>query len=182
MRAASIASLVVGLGLGFAPMYIVMQKRAPEVLKAMPSHPVRIQRLEARFQQLQEELKKDSRSFEVLAEIGDTQFDLHRYNEASDWYTKALAVGDSLEVRQYLGIALLNQNRYDEAIAQFNKVLTTAPSNPDALLYVGLTLLKGKDDSAGAIEVWEKLIQLNPNYSRNEDVRGLIQGAKEKLQ
>jgi cytochrome c-type biogenesis protein CcmH/NrfG len=170
MQTASIASLLVGIGIGFAPMYIWMQKRAPEILNAMPS---------ASFaQQLQEVVKKDPKNFEALVRLGDVEWKGQQPVEAASWYVKALDVRDDADVRWRLGVAYYVQGRNDEAMTQFEKVLETKPSDPDALYYVGVVLLEGRNDPAGAIAVWEKLIRLNPEYPQIERVRRDMESAK----
>ncbi|HEX4999824.1 MAG TPA: tetratricopeptide repeat protein [Terriglobia bacterium] len=192
MRSTSLAALLIGLGIGFAIMYPLMKKRAPQVLSAMPvpfvpssasgadasPPPMDIRR----FNQLQETVAKDPMNFDALVELGNMQSDQRHFPEAAEWYTKALAVRESVDVRKYLGIALYNANRVDDAIAQFRKALETDPSNPEALYDLGVALLEGKNDADGAIEMWETLIRLNPNYAGNDVVRRNIQAVKENRQ
>ena len=56
----------------------------------------------------------------------------------------------------------------DTAIAEFNKALTYAPTNPNTLFNLGLVKWQGKHDSAGAIAAWKKLLAANPAYESRD--------------
>ena len=62
----------------------------------------------------------------------------------------------------------------DTAIAEFNKALTYAPTNPNTLFNLGLVKWQGKHDSAGAIAEWKKLLAANPTYESKDKVEQML--------
>jgi cytochrome c-type biogenesis protein CcmH/NrfG len=62
----------------------------------------------------------------------------------------------------------------DTAVAEFNKALTYAPTNPNTLFNLGLVKWQGKRDSAGAIANWKKLLATNPNYDAKDKVEQML--------
>jgi tetratricopeptide (TPR) repeat protein len=192
MRSMSLASLFIGFGIGFAVMYPLMKNRAPDILNAMPAPFVPGSGAPAprsnapppfdakRFEQLQETVKKEPRNYNALVELGEIEADQRRFPEAAAWYLKALAANDTVEARNSLGIALFLSNRPDEAIEQFKKVLEKEPGNPEALYDLGIVLAEGKNDPAGAVALWERLVELNPNLPDIDTVKRNIENLKQK--
>jgi tetratricopeptide (TPR) repeat protein len=133
-----------------------------------------------RFEQLQETVKKEPRNYNALVELGEIEADQRRFPEAAAWYLKALAANDTVEARNSLGIALFLSNRPDEAIEQFKKVLEKEPGNPEALYDLGIVLAEGKNDPAGAVALWERLVELNPNLPDIDTVKRNIENLKQK--
>jgi cytochrome c-type biogenesis protein CcmH/NrfG len=66
----------------------------------------------------------------------------------------------------------------DGAIGQLEKSLTYDPKHAGTLLNLGLIRWKGKNDAAGAIASWQKLLKLYPNYEHKDTVEKLIAEAK----
>ena len=66
----------------------------------------------------------------------------------------------------------------DEAITEFDKALTYEPNKPNTLFNLGLVKLRGKQDRAGAVADWEKLLATNPNYEAKDKVVQMIAEAK----
>jgi cytochrome c-type biogenesis protein CcmH/NrfG len=67
----------------------------------------------------------------------------------------------------------------DAAIAEFNKALTYAPTNPNTLFNLGLVKWQGKKDAAGAIADWEKLLAANPHYEGRDKVEQMMTEVKQ---
>ena len=44
---------------------------------------------------------------------------------------------------------------------------------------LGIILLKGKNDAPGAIAVWQKLLQLNPDFAQKDAVERMIAEAQQ---
>ena len=60
------------------------------------------------------------------------------------------------------GIALYNLERYNEAIAQFNRVLAVEPTNIDAIYYKGLSLYN-LERYIEAIAYYDRILEIDPN-------------------
>ena len=84
---------------------------------------------------------------------GPSTDDLHRlydqknYTDAINLYKKALEIRPSaLNVRTDMGTAMFYQNRFDEAITEFQETLKSDPKNAQALFNLGVAMLHGKND------------------------------------
>ena len=53
---------------------------------------------------------------------------------------------------------------FDGALSEFKKILQVEPGRPQALFNIGVAYLHGKNDPKSALESWERLVALNPNY------------------
>ena len=59
-------------------------------------------------------------------------------------------------------------------VTEFNEALTYTPDNPNTLFHLGLVKWQGKQDSAGAIAVWKKLLATNPDYKERDKVQRML--------
>jgi tetratricopeptide (TPR) repeat protein len=126
-------------------------------------------------------LKSDPNNPELLANIGNVYYDAQQYPTAVDYYGRALKAKPSdAAVRTDLGTAYWFMGNADSALTEFNKALTYAPTNPNTLFNRGLVRLKGKQDPAGAISDFEKLLATNPNYEGKDNVEKMMAEAKKQ--
>ena len=126
-------------------------------------------------------LKTDPNNPELLANIGNVYYDAQQYPTAVDYYGRALKAKPSdAAVRTDLGTAYWFMGNADSALTEFNKALTYAPTNPNTLFNRGLVRLKGKQDPAGAISDFEKLLATNPNYEGKDNVEKMMAEAKKQ--
>jgi tetratricopeptide (TPR) repeat protein len=66
----------------------------------------------------------------------------------------------------------------DRAIAEYNKVLASAPNNTNALFNRGLVRWRGTQDAAGALADFKKLMAVDPNYAGKAQVEQMTAEAK----
>jgi tetratricopeptide (TPR) repeat protein len=112
-------------------------------------------------------------------DLGNVLYDAGRYQEAIGHYQKALALNPKdASVSTDLGTALWYTGRPDEALAQFQKSLAIEPNHPQTLYNIGIVRLEGKQDRAGAIEAWERLLAANPGYPHAAQVKESIEKAR----
>jgi Tfp pilus assembly protein PilF len=72
-----------------------------------------------------------------------------------------------------LGIKAYNEQKLDEAAAQFNRVVQENPQLPDAYYYRGLVLLaQGKTAEAKAD--FQKVLDIDPNHDKAAEVREFL--------
>jgi tetratricopeptide (TPR) repeat protein len=120
-------------------------------------------------------LKADPKNVELLTSIGNLYYDAQQYPAAVDYYGRELQIKPSdTAVRTDLATAYWYMGNADTAIAEFNKALTYAPTNPNTLFNLGLVKWQGKHDSAGAIAEWKKLLAVNPNYESKDKVQQML--------
>jgi tetratricopeptide (TPR) repeat protein len=130
---------------------------------------------------LLEKLKADQANPDLLTSVGNLYYDAHQYPTAIDYYGRALKVRPSdAPVRTDMGTAYWYMGNADAALAEFDKALTFAPTNPSTLFNRGLVRLQGKKDSAGAIADWEKLLAANPAYQGRNQVEQMMAEARKQ--
>ena len=99
-----------------------------------------------------------------------------------DFYNRALQSRPSdASVRTDMATAYWYLGNIEEAIAQFNKALAFAPTNPNTLFNLGLVKWQGKHDGAGAIADWNKLLEANPNYEQKDKVRKMLSDVEKQI-
>jgi tetratricopeptide (TPR) repeat protein len=194
MRRDSFAFLIIGFTVGFVVFYLWTKQREPQIASAMPTRlllpsnspeggpdttsqtpqvdPVEVQKL-------QDRVKADPKDFEALVSLGNVDFDQRNYPEAASYYTKALAVHDDLNVRTDLGTMLFYSNRYDDAMVELQKVLAVNPNHAQALFNMGVVYLHGKNNPQSALEIWQKLVDTNPDFPEIGIVKQQIQTLKD---
>jgi cytochrome c-type biogenesis protein CcmH/NrfG len=120
-------------------------------------------------------LKSDPKNPELLSNIGNLYYDAQQYPVAVDYYARDLQIKPSdAAVRTDMATAYWYMGNADTAIAEFNKALIYAPTNPNTLFNLGLVRWQGKRDSAGAIADWKKLLATNPNYDAKDKVEQML--------
>jgi cytochrome c-type biogenesis protein CcmH/NrfG len=125
------------------------------------------------------QLNTNPKDFDTLVKLGNLYYDGQAYPQAIEYYEKALSIQpNNADVGTDLGTAYWFSHDANKAIASFEKVLAIRPNNAPTLLNLGIVKWQGKKDPKGAIVVWEKLLQTNPDYPQKDQVQKLIEGAK----
>jgi tetratricopeptide (TPR) repeat protein len=184
MRSAALGFLLAGLGIGFFGMSKGMDYWAkdwvdqkvrplpqwvrPGTAQVPPPDPAVLDRLE-------NILRNDPRNFEALREFGNIQFDQRDFETAAGFYAKALEVNpDDVNTRADRGLALLQLNRIDEAVAELRRAVQINPNHPQALFYLGLVLIEFKNDPQGAAQLWKRLVETTPDFPEIDLVKERI--------
>jgi len=124
-------------------------------------------------------LANDPKNVRAATELANKLYDAGRYAEAIPYYQQAFAVdARNVNVSTDLGTALFYAGRTDEALTQFDKSLAIDPSHAQTLFNLGIVRRDGKKDSKGAVEAWERLLKVAPDYPQADRVRTLIAQAK----
>ncbi|MGO9338126.1 MAG: tetratricopeptide repeat protein [Terracidiphilus sp.] len=153
---------------------------APAAMGAGPASstpsPARLKELaDAQVAPLLDKLKSDAGNPDLLTSIGNAYYDAQQYPIAVDYYGRALKTRPSdAAVRTDMATAYWYMGNADVAIAEFNKALAYAPTNPNTLFNLGLVKWQGKKDGAGAIADWEKLLAANPDYEGRDKVEQMM--------
>jgi Flp pilus assembly protein TadD len=110
----------------------------------------------------------------ALASKGD-------FAEAVRHYRIALETTDIIPLHRDLGYVLLKLGRFEEAVAEYRKVLSAMPDNPDVLNELGYALAHtGKFDEA--IEYFSQALQIDPNNTLARNNLNFALAEKQKLQ
>ena len=115
-------------------------------------------------------------------QLGHLYYDSGRFAEAVGPYRQAFAADPrNVNLSTDLGTALWYSGRPDEAIAQFTRSLAIDPTHPQTLFNLGIVKRDGKQDYAGAVQAWEKLLAANPSYPERDKVEQLIGQVKAQM-
>lgn len=126
-----------------------------------------------------EKLKSDPNNPELPVSIGNFYYDAQIYPTAIDYYQRALKIKPSdAAVRTDMATAYWYLGNADTAIDEFNKALAYEPNKSNTLFNLGVVKWQGKMDIDGAVAVWQKLLQTNPNYEGKDKVEQMIAQAK----
>jgi tetratricopeptide (TPR) repeat protein len=124
-------------------------------------------------------LQSDPNNPDLLTSIGNLYYDARLYSTAVDYYSRALKSKPSdVSVRTDMGTALWYLGDADAALTQFDTALSFEPNNPNTLFNRGVVRWQGKQDSAGAVADWKKLLATAPNYQGRAQVEQLIAQAQ----
>jgi tetratricopeptide (TPR) repeat protein len=105
-----------------------------------------------------------------------------RYQEAIAAYQAVLKRDPkNVDAITHMGLIVATGGHGDSALEAFQKAIALDPSYPPAYLYRGQVLYETKQDYRGAIQAWEKFIQLVPEEENKELARRMIQEAKARL-
>lgn len=86
--------------------------------------------------------------FSIQIAFADEELPLPEGKNVKEWYA--------------IGIALISENRYEEAIKYYDKILEINPNDEKALLNKGSVLIE-LDRIEEAIKHYERIIEINPN-------------------
>lgn len=107
-------------------------------------------------------LKPDSA--EALADHGNTLRRQGKFQEAEAMLRRALALAPN-HVPAWLGLAeTLRDAKPEEALAAYRRAVELAPDNPAGWNNLG-TLLKSRNDTAGARAALEQAVQVKPDFA-----------------
>jgi cytochrome c-type biogenesis protein CcmH/NrfG len=176
--------LVVGLVIGFAAgataMYLFEQNQPhpvpPPAAAATPGMPAgmgqtpqapamtpeqqqHLEQMKADIAQAEEVLKTDPENLKALIELGNSHYDLKEFKKAISYYQKAVAQDpNNLSVQVDLATAYWYLGDIDKATAGLEAVLKKDPNHVQALNNMGIIMLHGKSDLAGAKRYWTRLV------------------------
>src|SRR5579862_1546127 len=108
--------------------------------------------------------EREPKNAQSRVQLANLYFDAERYDDAIKWYSEARALlPDDVNVSTDLGVCYYYTNQADKALEQFEHSLKLDPNHAKTLLNIGIVRAFGKQDLAGATEVWQKVIKLAPD-------------------
>jgi tetratricopeptide (TPR) repeat protein len=125
-------------------------------------------------------LKTSPDDFNTIAQLANLYYDGRQYPEAVKYYQLAVKIQPTnADLLTDLGTSLWFLGDADGAIAEFQKALTYRPDHPGTLFNLGVVRWEGKLDPKGAVQAWEQLLKLNPNYPQKQEVQEYINRARQ---
>jgi tetratricopeptide (TPR) repeat protein len=135
-------------------------------LQAKGDYPKALEKLQEayRLYPYDETLKKNLA--ETYTVIGNRQMEQNRFDEAAETFDRARELyPEAARYGTLRGIALYHGKRYDAALYEFERARGIAGDTPDVLYYLG-KVRYDTGDLAGALEVWERILERNPDNAK----------------
>jgi tetratricopeptide (TPR) repeat protein len=177
---------VAGILLGIIIGYIIGTRQIQEswapppapAAAAAPAPPPTLV-TESDLQGYRDILAKDPKNGTAAETLANKLYDARRYAESIPYYQQALARDPrDVNVSTDLGTAMYYAGRPDDALAQLQASLAIDPRHPQTLFNIGIVKRDGKDDPKGAVEVWERLLTVAPDYPDAARIRTMIAEAR----
>ena len=103
------------------------------------------------------------------AQLANLYFDAERYEDAIKWYSEAVKLApNDPDVSTDLGVSYYYTNQPDKALEQFDRSLKLDPKHTKTLLNVGIVKAFGKQDLEGAMQAWQKVLEIAPDSAEGQ--------------
>ncbi len=117
----------------------------------------------ARITQLEKLTKQHPDDAESWTNLGHAYFDANQFTQAITAYNKSLDIRpENADLLTDLGVMYRRNHQPQKAIEAFNRAIKENPQHEQARFNKGVILLNDLHDPASAVQVWEGLLQLNP--------------------
>ncbi|MBI2955951.1 MAG: tetratricopeptide repeat protein [Acidobacteria bacterium] len=121
--------------------------------------------LAQRWRELEQRVQANPQDAAAALEFANFLYDLERWEEAVFWYRRTLELEPkNTDARTDLATCYYHLRRYDEAIADYSLALELQPNKPQALYGLALARLEGKQDVAGARQLYDQLRRNHPDF------------------
>lgn len=168
--------LALGLGAGYLARALRMPaSRNAATVSAVPAgmgrgHALSLEDLKQMADRqaapLLEKLKADPNNSTLLVQVGTIYHTSHQFTAAAAYYGRAVKADPAdLSIRTKYAASLYRGGDVDGALEQLNVALRLSPTDANSLFNLGLIRWEGKQDAAGALAAWRKLLESNPQLS-----------------
>jgi len=136
----------------------------------------------AQIEHLKELEKDDPDNLEVLAALGNIYFDAGMAEQAVKYYDRVLAIQpDNVDVLVDKATMLQLLKRPGEAVRLLEEAVKIAPEHEQAWFNLGVIYSSDLNDPASAIAAWKRFLEINPNATHADAVRGEIERMEKDL-
>jgi tetratricopeptide (TPR) repeat protein len=189
MKAESIVFAIAGMCFGILLGWVAGTQQAaipgaaPAAQTAQAAEPPPAQQRQAptldtgKVQALTTILTSDPKNAKAAVELANVYFDAERWDEAIQWYEKALALDPkNVDANTDLGVSYYYTNRADQALQRFDASLAIDPKHTKTMLNKGIVLAFGKQDLDAASVEWKKVVELAPDSPEGQAARRALEG------
>ncbi|MBI1746047.1 MAG: tetratricopeptide repeat protein [Acidobacteria bacterium] len=111
---------------------------------------------------LKQKVEKDPKDAQARIDMGNMYYEVGKMEQAIEWYKQALDLEpNNVDVRTDLATAYFTLGQLDKAEIELQKSLSINPSHVNSLINLGIVKIRGKNDTQGAVQLWEKVLALN---------------------
>ncbi len=135
--------------------------------------------LSNRLVALEESSRREPQNAVYKIQVGNIYYDMGQFQKAIASYEEALRLKpQDPAVETDLATCYHNIGEHGKALQILDGVLRHHPDFPMALFNKGIILQAANSDVKGAIALWEKLLQTNPDFPQREDLERRISQLK----
>lgn len=157
---------------GVMPPAAQAQSQAPGAQDAPPLDVARVSELERRA-------KAEPGNANVRVDLANAYMDAKRFDLAIPWYEAALQINPrDVNVSTDLAVCYYSTNQVDRALAQIDKSLAIDSNHVKTIFNQGVIRAWGREDLAGAVESWERVVALDPNGEDGRRAKAAIDTLK----
>lgn len=132
------------------------------------------------IQTLKSRIEKDPHDIEALIQLGNSYFDISRFEEAVVFYQHALEHNNqNTNLLIDLGVALFNLKQNEKAILHIEQALKIDPNHKQGLFNLGV-IQSNLNNITEAINCWESVIRLYPDSREAQNASRFIGQLKNK--
>lgn len=132
-----------------------------------------------RWQQLRERAEANPGDEQAAVELANFLYDQGVWDQAVVWYGRTLEINPrNLDARTDLATCLFQSQQFDESIREYEAALQQEPNKPQALFGLARVKLQGKNDRAGAEQVFEQLRRSHPDFEGVKVLADLLRQAR----
>ncbi len=182
--AAAMIILALGVSLGYlfsgsASQTATTGRQTDNQTAGPTSQPESQQPFDSTIRSLLQRLSRNPDDATLLVTIGDQYYDHRDYERAVDYYRRSLTLRpENVDVRTDMGTAIWYMGNPDGAIREYETSLKLDPNHPQTLFNMGIVKWQGEHDDKAALELWQRLLSVNPTYPDRQKVEQLIQQVK----
>lgn len=141
-----------------------------------PGHPPL--NIAATIKTLEDQAAQNPQDPEAALRLANLFYDNQRFQEAADWYEKALKLDPTnVNARTDLGTAYFNLGRAQDALAEYDQTLKLDPRHEPTIYNTIIVNLEGTHDLAAARAAWNTLHGMNPNYKGLDSLKERLDAA-----
>jgi len=119
----------------------------------------------ARMLQLEREAEKNPESMAIWLELGNLYFDASKYQDAIRAYNQYLSLDPgNADVWTDIGVMYRRAGNPEQAVSSFDKAISLNPQHEQARFNKGIVLLHDMGDRDAALQTWQELIKINPDF------------------
>jgi cytochrome c-type biogenesis protein CcmH/NrfG len=131
---------------------------------------------DAGMRPLLERLKSNPNDAALLTEIGNRYYDHQDWSRAVEYYRRSLQLEpDNVNVRTDMGTAIWYGGDPWDAIRAYKTALFYQPDYAQALFNMGVVQWQGEHDDRAALQSWQTLLRVHPEYADRQKVEQLMQ-------
>ncbi len=180
----SYLAITLSLLIGFIGGVVFSAYRIPDIVSQIPANQQQAastdEQIARHIKHLKESALANENDSEAWTKLAHAYFEANAFEEAIEAYLKVLEINpDNSPIYTDLGVMYRRSKEPEKAIDAFEKALKIDPTNLHAQFNIGIVLWHDLGNKNGAIESWEKVAELNPDYqiSTGQTIVQLLQNA-----